>query len=144
MADAVQIAKDFRLDFELLGGGFDDEVTGREPGAFEHRNDPLKSGNSLFRSDPVLGQFAVQIPGDGFEPSIEKSLFHIAQQHLKAAASENVGNTVAHSPGTDHSYAFDGHENRLSFAPRPASLTPQMLATLRFKVRLRLRKICLQ
>ena len=77
----IQVAKDFRLDFELFSGSFNHEIAIRKLGTLKRRRDPLQRGCFVRSRDFAFGNFAVEILADGFERAIEKALFHIAQGH---------------------------------------------------------------
>ena len=75
--------------------------------------------------------------------AVEETLLHIAQRDLVAAARENVGDAVAHGARADHSDPLNWHKEMLSFPGSKGcqSNTSQVIARLRFKVRLRFKKI---
>ncbi len=116
-ANLIEVAKDFRLDFEFLRGRFDHKVTGGEIAALEHGLNPLQGGSFVSGSDFSLGQLAIEILADGFEAAIEKALFHIAQRDAVSAARKHVGNAIAHGPSPDHSHPLDWHKKWPRFSP---------------------------
>src|ERR1700747_1929959 len=55
---------------------------------------------------------AIEIFGDGFQAAVEEALFDVAQNHVVAAAGEDVGDAVTHSSGAENSDGanrIDGH-----------------------------------
>ena len=76
--DAVEVAEDLGFDFEFLRGCLDDEIARGELRAIEDGCDSAERGGFVVGGNFVLGDFAVEVPGDGFEAAIQKALFDIA------------------------------------------------------------------
>jgi hypothetical protein len=97
----ICLGKNFAFQLELFGDSLNYEVRSRN--CFEFGNG-LDTGQyrGLFRlGELALPNLAVKIFRDRFQTSVEKTLFDIAQNDLKSAAREHVGDAIAHRASTE-------------------------------------------
>ena len=74
-ANFVEVAEDFSFDLQFFGGGFDYEITGREPGPINGSCNSFQRCCFVFSGDLSFGGFTFQVFVNGIEAAVEETLF---------------------------------------------------------------------
>ena len=79
---------------------------------FQHGNGRLAPQRrvAVFGADLVFGDLAFQVLADGGERAVQEALLYVHQHDVMPALGENVGDTVAHGAGADHTYSLNFHD----------------------------------
>src|SRR6266851_6783517 len=135
---AVEVAKNFCLDFEFLGRGLDDEVAVRQPVAIDNGIDPLQCGRPVVHRNLVFRYLAFKVFCDGIERVSEETLLHVAQHDGVAATGKHLSDPVPHGARAHYPDTLDFHSRSPLFAggpcwelcplPKRLSLTPRQHA----------------
>ena len=97
----ICLGKNFSLELDLFGDSLDREVRSRNCFKFCNGLDTGQYRRLLRLGELAFANLAVEIFRDRFQTSIEKTLFDIAQNDLKAAAREHMGDAIAHGASTE-------------------------------------------
>src|SRR5581483_941852 len=108
--DLVEIAKNLGLDIEAFGGSLYNKIASGELCTPHNRFDVLEGSRPVRGGDFVFSYVPVKIFCDGVERSVQKTLFYVAQQHVKSGAGEDMSYAVAHGSCPYDSNNFNLHE----------------------------------
>ena len=103
----VEVAEELGFDFELFGGGFDDEVAVVEGVEDGGSGDAGAGFVGLLLGELGFGYFAGEVVGDGGEAAFEGGHGDVAEEDFEAGAGADVGDSVAHGAGAEDSDGFD-------------------------------------
>src|SRR5581483_2331131 len=110
VADAVEFAEEVSLDLQLLGGSFNDKVAGLEAGASHGRLDALERLIALLGGELLLGDFPLQVCGNGRDRAIEEALLDVAQEDAVPGPGKDVGDAIAHGARADNADSLNLHK----------------------------------